>query len=50
MKRTITNKVYGPIPLNQGAAKVSKQIHAPILFKLIDNYTVIQQTSVIFIP
>ncbi|MEO7214305.1 MULTISPECIES: hypothetical protein [Mucilaginibacter] len=50
MKRIITKKVYGPVGLNQKPPKRSNPVHASIAFKLIDNYTVIQQTSVIFIP
>jgi hypothetical protein len=50
MKRIKRKKGYGPVGLNQTALKKSNTLPAPITFKLIDNYTVIQQTSVIFIP
>ncbi|MBD1366006.1 hypothetical protein IDJ77_19490 [Mucilaginibacter sp. ZT4R22] len=50
--KKITNrqKVYGPVGLNQIALKKPKPIQTLLAFKLIDNYTVIHQTSVIFIP
>jgi hypothetical protein len=50
MRRVIKLKVYGPVGLNPAAPKTSKLICTAVAFKLIDNYTVIQQTSVTFIP
>jgi hypothetical protein len=50
MKKTTNRQRFGPVGLNQKAQKKSKPIQAVLAFKLIDNYTVIQQTSVIFIP
>ncbi|WP_158288335.1 hypothetical protein [Mucilaginibacter psychrotolerans] len=50
MRRTIKLKVYGPAGLNQRASGKSKLPGVAMVFKLIDNYTVIQQTSVTFIP
>jgi hypothetical protein len=48
-ERTKKERICRSEPLNQNSVKSSNKRFAAVPFKLIDNYTVLQQTSVIFI-